>query len=245
MDISSLILASSDTPPASDSSSRGKIQVTSSSSVIKSGVDMAFPKKDSCVVPSRNPEGFSLDALADVATALQTPPAPGFSTNQHKVNKQSTTFNYFGVSGYSASDTKSPFMMRKESKVEPLSTAKLKVLLRWLFEHRHHPYPTEGDKLQLQRQLDLPYYQISNWFINARRRILRKLPIPAGDFTVTDEFLDVAERMTRRGRRPRAEVNQKTVEEVRDLLTPKTPSGRLEEMSNVGPDPVQTSQTNS
>lgn len=46
-------------------------------------------------------------------------------------------------------------------------------LLRgWLSEHTTHPYPTEEEKVMLAAQTGLNLNQISNWFINARRRIL-------------------------------------------------------------------------
>ncbi|ORX58023.1 hypothetical protein DM01DRAFT_1333701 [Hesseltinella vesiculosa] len=46
------------------------------------------------------------------------------------------------------------------------------LLRHWLMEHKHHPYPTEDQKLWLAQQTNLTVNQISNWFINARRRIL-------------------------------------------------------------------------
>ena len=47
-------------------------------------------------------------------------------------------------------------------------------LKAWLVAHLQHPYPTEDEKQQLMRQTGLQMYQVSNWFINARRR---QLPI--------------------------------------------------------------------
>jgi hypothetical protein len=46
-------------------------------------------------------------------------------------------------------------------------------LKAWLVAHLQHPYPTEDEKQQLMRQTGLQMYQVSNWFINARRRQLR------------------------------------------------------------------------
>lgn len=49
------------------------------------------------------------------------------------------------------------------------------VLRDWLVQHKKHPYPTEDEKLALAKQTKLTMNQISNWFINARRRILQPM----------------------------------------------------------------------
>ncbi|KAI9319933.1 hypothetical protein BX666DRAFT_1917472 [Dichotomocladium elegans] len=49
------------------------------------------------------------------------------------------------------------------------------ILKAWLAKHKKHPYPNEDEKCQLVRQTGLARNQISNWFINARRRILRPM----------------------------------------------------------------------
>lgn len=43
-------------------------------------------------------------------------------------------------------------------------------LLAWFHSHLDHPYPTEEEKHKLMRQTGLQMNQISNWFINIRRR---------------------------------------------------------------------------
>ncbi|KAI9262489.1 homeobox KN domain-containing protein [Helicostylum pulchrum] len=48
-------------------------------------------------------------------------------------------------------------------------------LRRWLILHKKHPYPTEREKQKLADDTGLMVSQISNWFINARRRILQPL----------------------------------------------------------------------
>ncbi|KAI1378341.1 hypothetical protein F4677DRAFT_392016 [Hypoxylon crocopeplum] len=45
-------------------------------------------------------------------------------------------------------------------------------LRAWFVAHLHHPYPSEEEKHDLMRQTGLQMNQISNWFINARRRQL-------------------------------------------------------------------------
>lgn len=46
------------------------------------------------------------------------------------------------------------------------------LLKSWLLEHASHPYPTEDEKRSLCSMTGLTLSQVSNWFINARRRIL-------------------------------------------------------------------------
>ncbi|KAI1393549.1 uncharacterized protein F4822DRAFT_16468 [Hypoxylon trugodes] len=45
-------------------------------------------------------------------------------------------------------------------------------LRMWFHAHLHHPYPSEEEKQDLMRETGLQLNQISNWFINARRRQL-------------------------------------------------------------------------
>lgn len=47
------------------------------------------------------------------------------------------------------------------------------LLRNWLYDHANHPYPSEDEKNRLATQTGLTINQISNWFINARRRILQ------------------------------------------------------------------------
>ncbi|ODQ53732.1 Homeodomain-like protein [Saitoella complicata NRRL Y-17804] len=47
------------------------------------------------------------------------------------------------------------------------------ILKTWLNDHTRHPYPTEEEKVMLAERTGLSLNQISNWFINARRRILQ------------------------------------------------------------------------
>lgn len=48
-------------------------------------------------------------------------------------------------------------------------------LRRWIIAHQHNPYPDEDEKDELALQTGLRIEQINNWFINARRRILKKI----------------------------------------------------------------------
>lgn len=49
------------------------------------------------------------------------------------------------------------------------------ILLKWLSEHLNHPYPNSFEKSQLMSSTGLNQQQLSNWFINARRRKIKIL----------------------------------------------------------------------
>ncbi|KAF9434703.1 hypothetical protein BGZ76_007570 [Entomortierella beljakovae] len=66
------------------------------------------------------------------------------------------------------------------------------VLKSWLVQNATHPYPTEEEKTRLSEATQLSMNQISNWFINARRRILQPILVEAAAAAVagTDAPMD-------------------------------------------------------
>ncbi|KAM3429448.1 hypothetical protein MY4824_008266 [Beauveria thailandica] len=74
-------------------------------------------------------------------------------------------YNEMGMMGISG-DTK---QRKRRGNLPKETTDKLR---SWFVAHLQHPYPTEDEKQELMRQTGLQMNQISNWFINARRRQL-------------------------------------------------------------------------
>ncbi|CAI6506135.1 AIS_HP2_G0018190.mRNA.1.CDS.1 [Saccharomyces cerevisiae] len=60
--------------------------------------------------------------------------------------------------------------LKGHGKRSNLPKATVCILNQWLLEHIHNPYPTVQEKRDLLAKTGLTKLQISNWFINARRR---------------------------------------------------------------------------
>ncbi|KAF9116068.1 hypothetical protein BGX27_005097 [Mortierella sp. AM989] len=115
-----------------------------------------------------------------------TTPAPSSSnataTAEPNDNNNNNTVN--GSGGHSVD------LNRKRRGNLPKSVTS--VLKSWLVQNAIHPYPTEEEKMRLSEATQLSMNQISNWFINARRRILQPILVEAAAAAVagTDAPMD-------------------------------------------------------
>lgn len=76
----------------------------------------------------------------------------------------------------SLSDAPSPDSDREKRKTRNnLPKETTYILLKWLSDHLNHPYPNSFEKSQLMLSTGLNQQQLSNWFINARRRKIKIL----------------------------------------------------------------------
>lgn len=71
--------------------------------------------------------------------------------------------------GYGESGESDSKQRKRRGNLPKETTDKLR---SWFVLHLQHPYPTEDEKQGLMRDTGLQMNQISNWFINARRRQL-------------------------------------------------------------------------
>lgn len=112
--------------------------------------------------------GGGLRALivSELSTKASTPASP---TSLDRVNRMTPE----RVSEMVRRPTPSPPVRSRTRNNLPKETTY--ILLKWLEEHLNHPYPNSFEKTQLMFSTGLNQQQLSNWFINARRRKIRAM----------------------------------------------------------------------
>lgn len=93
------------------------------------------------------------------------------STPNHTTSATTTTTTATTTAAATSTTTTSSNKRRRGN----LPKAVTAILRDWLSRHKKHPYPTEEEKAALAAETNLNLNQISNWFINARRRILQPM----------------------------------------------------------------------
>ncbi|OJJ89073.1 homeobox domain-containing protein [Aspergillus glaucus CBS 516.65] len=123
----------------------------------------------------RNGDSASYMGTSGPAAMMHSHPAPyGYpmaypsDSEQHSPQLVSHAQSNFGIMGDQA-DSRN--RRRRGNLPKPVTD----ILRAWFHEHLDHPYPSEEDKQMFMTRTGLSISQISNWFINARRRQLPAL----------------------------------------------------------------------
>lgn len=87
-----------------------------------------------------------------------------FKSNASYVNTTDTNKGSKQSVGDSKTTKKTP------TKRSNLPKKTVEILNNWLLNHLHNPYPSPQEKMELLEQTGLTKVQLSNWFINVRRR---------------------------------------------------------------------------
>ncbi|SAM01298.1 hypothetical protein [Absidia glauca] len=136
--------------------------------ILTSSASASTPSKSSTSLasPILN-DPYSISSSYDRSHLLDT------EKNDYYDDSESTNLSAIPLpSGHTTFDTKLGLKKRRRGNLPKHVTEYLK---GWLLQHKKHPYPTERQKLELAQRTGLAVNQISNWFINARRRILQPM----------------------------------------------------------------------
>ncbi|KAG0340164.1 hypothetical protein BG000_000542 [Podila horticola] len=140
-----------------------------------------YPRHDSSSSLSSNPNGSSLQkteptgrpvTMEIASRSHASGPIPNMSGSNTVSSVETEPSSSAGADVQSNMDPN-----RKRRGNLPKSVTS--VLKNWLVQNAIHPYPTEDEKIKLAEATQLSLNQISNWFINARRRILQPILVEA------------------------------------------------------------------
>lgn len=115
----------------------------------------------------------------DLPSPRQSPPPLTYSRqgqhSQRRYSKSSTAGSVLVTTTSTTATSITPNGKTNKRRRGNLPKAVTAILRDWLSDHKKHPYPTEDEKDYLANRTGLTLNQISNWFINARRRILQPM----------------------------------------------------------------------
>lgn len=155
---------SSFSAPTSQAQMYGSARISGQHDRRSKGDSWSFPSPD-FVLPSNNPQ----------YSPSMTPSAPSIAASNSPSRALQPT----------SSSQLVDRPQRKRGKLPKETTDYLKA---WLHRHSDHPYPSEDEKKQLCHATGLSMSQVSNWMINARRRILAPAHRAASGPTTTAPF---------------------------------------------------------
>ncbi|KAI9304001.1 hypothetical protein BJ944DRAFT_240954 [Cunninghamella echinulata] len=113
-----------------------------------------------------------LSKTTSTALTLSSPPPPPPALLSPTTTTTTTTTT---TSSSSNNTTTTANATQKKRRRGNLPKDVTEFLKQWLVQHKKHPYPSEKEKIELAHHTGLTVNQISNWFINARRRILQPM----------------------------------------------------------------------
>ncbi|OJJ44094.1 hypothetical protein ASPZODRAFT_154060 [Penicilliopsis zonata CBS 506.65] len=130
------------------------------------------------VGPARGPAIAPSQQQQPPAPAVAAAPAYGYTSMPYTSDSEQNSPQHlahlppssnFGMMGGEPADSKNK--RRRGNLPKPVTD----ILRAWFHDHLDHPYPSEEDKQMFMTRTGLSISQISNWFINARRRQLPAL----------------------------------------------------------------------
>eukprot|EP00037_Helgoeca_nana_P023285 m.241136 g.241136 ORF g.241136 m.241136 type:complete len:435 (+) comp26298_c0_seq11:592-1896(+) len=144
---------------------------------------------------------FDEDAIADIATV---------SSSNHKLDVAKE-----GEREKQNGKQQAQLQPHAKKRRGNLPADAVRVMKAWILRHEGNPYPSGTEKARLSVELGLTVFQISNWFINARRRILQ-LPTEKSGSVRTVEEGESTRAYRRPGRRRKMEPSSSLVEDQFD-----------------------------